>query len=383
MRNTITAISLVVVFVGCSGGADAPPAANFPDAVTIAPLDEALTLARTRTDSGIQLLAVHRMEGGEVTAFNLTEALGAEFTDPITAFNIFGYDTLHARIADGFAQAPETIAAEALTLPVDLTSAHVAAGTNFAAHAEESEVEDGPFLFAKLVEPTPFNAPVSAGDALLDYEVELAFVTLSDTTLPELPQSMGLVLTNDFTNRAALLRNVNPDDVTSGEGFTTGKSAPGYLPVGNLFVIPRHFESFADALELKLAVNGALRQQAPMTLAIWDIRELLRQTEARKDVVWEYKGGEARLPVVNGAIPARTLILAGTPEGTVFNGISRGTMAAGLVRWLAGGWGESVTDRVIERYIASARKQGDYLKPGDTVSIQVERMGRIDTPVTE
>ncbi|MBI2422235.1 MAG: fumarylacetoacetate hydrolase family protein [Candidatus Hydrogenedentes bacterium] len=163
-----------------------------------------------------------------------------------------------------------------------VSDAHIAAGANFTAHAEESAVEDGPFLFAKLVRPTPFNAPVRAGTALLDYEVELAYVTLSDTTLPGVPAHMGLLLANDFTDRATLMRHVNPSDVTTGDGFATGKSAEGYLPVGNLFVIPKDLESFTANIDLKLAVNGALRQSGRMTLAVWDLPELLRQTEAGK-----------------------------------------------------------------------------------------------------
>ncbi len=383
MRNIVATMSLIALLARCSGEPETHTAANFPHSIAIAPLEEALTFARIQADGGIQLLAVSKAENNEVTAVNLTKELGPEYTDPIAAFNGFGYDALQARIAAAFAHASATVPLESLILPVDLTSAHVAAGTNFAEHAEESEVEDGPFLFAKLVEPTPFRAPVSAGDALLDYEVEVAFVTLNDTPLPGTPKHMGLIAVNDFTNRAALLRHVNPDDVTSGDGFTTGKSAPGYLPVGNLFVIPRDLEAFASALNLRLAVNEELRQQANMTLAIWDIAELLRQTDARKDARWDYNGETAQLPVVNGAIPARTLILAGTPAGTVFDGIPKSAMASGLLHWVAGGWGKPVTDHVIESYIATEKKNDRYLKPGDTVSIHIDRLGTLTTEIIQ
>ena len=45
---------------------------------------------------------------------------------------------------------------------------------------DEAQVDDGPFLFPKLVTPSGPRAPVSAADRLLDYEVELCWVTLQD-----------------------------------------------------------------------------------------------------------------------------------------------------------------------------------------------------------
>lgn len=382
MRLWVAAIASLVV-VSCSEAPREYPAVDFPESIAVAPLDQALTFARIEREDGYHVLAVSAFDTETVTGFILTEALGPEFDDPVAIFNAFGYDALRERIEGGFASALESVPAGELVLPLKLTDAHIAAGTNFAAHAEESAVEDGPFLFAKMVTPTPFNASVSAGDALLDYEVELAFVTLSDLTLPAVPEFMGVILTNDFTNRAALLRHINPDDVTSGDGFTTGKSAEGYLPVGSFLVIPRDLRTFVAGIDLKLAVNGELRQDANMTLAIWDIDELLRQAQARETVRWDYAGEEVSLPIDDGVVPARTLILAGTPEGTVFNGIPRGAMARGAGRWLAGGWGASMADHVIESYIAGERKRKRYLQPGDVVRIQVDRMGTIETTVEE
>jgi 2-keto-4-pentenoate hydratase/2-oxohepta-3-ene-1,7-dioic acid hydratase in catechol pathway len=361
---------------------DYPPA-DFSDTVEIAPLAEALTFARTQTNGKPRLIAVTAYTSGQLAGIDLTTVVGNDATDPIAVFNDLGYDAIVKRIESGRESASVSVNASDLVIPVDLTDAHIAAGTNFAAHAEESEVEDGPFLFAKMVTPTPSGSNVRAGDALLDYEVELAFVTLNDTPLPEVPQYMGLILANDFTDRAKLMRHLNPDDVTSGDGFTTGKSAEGYLPVGNLFVIPRDLRAFVADTAIELAVNGELRQSAPMTLAIWDIDELFRQTQAWADVRWEYQGERVGLPLKNGAVPARTLILAGTPDGTVFAGLSNRTMALGVVNWIAGGWENSMVDNVIETYIAGAEKKQNFLQPGDEVRIYAERMGTIVSNVAE
>lgn len=383
MNRFLLSLCAGLMLAACSTRPAEYPEAIFPDAVSVAPLDQALTFARTGDGIAIELWAVGEVGADTLRGFNLTRAYGRDLTDPIDLFLEEGYAALHARIEEGLAQSPRTIEAANLILPVDLNDSHIAAGTNFAAHAEESEVEEGPFLFTKAVTPTPSGSAVSAGDALLDYEVELAFVTLEDAPLPERPRTMGLILSNDFTDRAALMRNLNPDDVTSGEGFTTGKSAPGYLPVGNLFVIPRDLDEFVAQTELKLAVNGQLCQQAPMTDWIWDIDEIFRQVDARRDVEWNYQGGKVGLPIVDGAIPARTLVLAGTPDGTIFQGVPAKNMAAGLLRWLAFGWGQSLPDRVIESTIRSGRQSGRYLQPGDQVVIRVERLGTIETPIVE
>ena len=378
----IAVVSVLVVMTAACGMPDREYVpATFPESIAVAPLDEALTFARADMDGTLRVLAIGALAAEHAVAFDLTDELVSGSDDPIALFNALGYDALRERIELGLSEAPMEVKVSDLTIPVDLADAHIAAGTNFAAHAEESDVEDGPFLFAKMVTPTVFNGTVTAGDALLDYEVELAVVTLDAMPLPKVPEYMGVVLANDFTNRAALLRHLDPDNVISGDGFTTGKSAEGYLPVGNLFVIPRNLETFLDGIDLNLAVNGGLRQRANMKLAIWDIRELMRQIEARKDVRWDYAGGEVGLPIEDGVVPARTLILAGTPDGTVFNGIHRGAMIGGAGRWAAGGWGLSITDNVIESYIASASEAGVYLKPGDVVRIQVERMGVIETTV--
>jgi 2,4-diketo-3-deoxy-L-fuconate hydrolase len=355
--------------------------ANFANSVSIAPPSEALTFARARVDGEAQLLAALEYRDNQVTVLDLDGLFDQRFDDPVDLFNAVGYESIQQRIESEPSESRRQVDAMTLIQPLALTDSHIAAGTNFAAHADESSVEDGPFLFAKLVTPTPFHASVTADGALLDYEVELAFVTLSETPLESVPQHMGLILTNDFTDRAKLLRHLNPDDIVSGDGFTTGKSAPGFLPVGNLFVIPRDLKSFANSIELNLSVNDKLRQSASMELAIWDIDELFRQIQSRQETRWMHLGNQIGLPVQDGKLPGRTLILSGTPAGTVFSGISTRTMARGALRWVAGGWGKSIKQQVIEQYINAANGQGHYLQPGDEVTIQVNKLGRIQTDI--
>lgn len=346
--------------------------------VQIAPRTEALTFARVGSPGAYQLMLVSSYADGGVSGIDLSDGFGADADDPITLYAAQGYDALAA--ADGPAL---EAAVEDLTLPVDLTASHIAVGTNFPAHAEEATVDDGPFLFAKEVVPTPFNAPVSQGDALLDYEVELCFVALEDFDITSPPQRAGLILCNDVTDRAKLMRHLNPSDVTSGDGFTTGKSAPGYMPVGNLFVIPRDLRSFAPDVDLKLYRGNDLVQSAKQSLAIWDFDEILSQSAARADVTWDYEGRQVGLPTSNGIVPARTAVLGGTPDGTVFKGIDRMAMVMGVADWLLGGWNKPITHWVIERHISRAYAQGLYLQSGETMTITTDRLGELVNPITD
>jgi 2,4-didehydro-3-deoxy-L-rhamnonate hydrolase len=354
------------------------------DTVTIAPPNVALTFARVVRDGAPRALAVVRYEAGAVTGVDLGTLFGRTVPDPIALLNELSYDALRDRIAGAPDSARVVETATDLVVPVDLTGHHVAAGTNYPEHAGEAQVEDGPFLFAKLVQPTGPRAAVPLGDALLDYEVELAWVALDPLAPGERPARMGLVLCNDYTDRATLLRLVDVWDPTSGKGFTTGKSAPGYLPVGDLFVVPRDVRRFAADLELRLWVNGTLRQRARVSEQIWDLDEMLAETWARRDVTWDHRGGRAALiPPPGGTIPPRTLLMSGTPGGTVFAGIDVRTRAAGVGAWLAGGWGVPVTAQVVEAYVRRARDARIYLQAGDRVTIHVDRLGVVENAIEE
>jgi 2-keto-4-pentenoate hydratase/2-oxohepta-3-ene-1,7-dioic acid hydratase in catechol pathway len=72
-----------------------------------------------------------------------------------------------------------------------------------------------------------------------------------------------------------------------------------------------------------------------------------------------------------------TLIVSGTPHGTVFADVSNVQMARGVGRWLLGGWDRPVPEHVVDAYVADARAAGIYLQAGDEVVIHVDRLGVI------
>ena len=356
--------------------------ADLFDRVAIADPDQALTFARVAGGGKSKVIAVTEYRDGTVQGVDLAVALGRAASDPITVFDEVGYDRLRDVIRDAPASARMAVPAAHLALPVDLGDHHIAAATNFPEHAGDAGVEDGPFLFAKMVRPTGPYDEVSAGTGLLDYEVEVAWVTLAPLGKGDIPAVVGLVLCNDFTDRETLLRHVDPWHVESGDGFTTGKSFPGFLPVGNLFVVPRDHRRFVADLELRLYVDGALRQRSVAHEMIWDLDEVLAQTWARQAQRWAHRGQQVSLLGGGDVIPARTLILAGTPHGTVFDGLRAKHYADGLARWVLGGWREPPPNHVIGAYIADARSARAYLEPGNRVEIHVNRMGVLRNPVT-
>jgi len=380
LRSHWVAIALTAMLSGCTGD-DWKPAFDevaSPDRfenVAIADADDALTFARVDDDGRSRLIAVTAYRDGIVRGIDLSIALGRPLGDPLQAYEALGYDGLRAALAAAPDAARAEIPAGRLTMPLDLGAHHIAAGTNFPEHAGEAGVEDGPFLFAKLVSPTGPYARVAAGEALLDYEVEVAWVTLAPLAPGKAPAAMGLILGNDFTDRATLLRHIDPWNVASGDGFTTGKSFPGYLPVGNLFVIPRDHRRFGAALELRLYVNGTLRQRAGAQEMIWDIDELVSQTWAAAERRWAHRDTQVSLLGDAAVIPPRTLLLSGTPHGTIFAGVHTRHYVGGLTAWLLGGWDQPLSSRVISAYIDDARRAGAFLRPGDRVEIHVDRLG--------
>ncbi|MBN2525800.1 MAG: fumarylacetoacetate hydrolase family protein [Deltaproteobacteria bacterium] len=350
--------------------------------VAITSPHDALTFARYEEKGDTRLMLVTAYAGNMISGVPVHAHLGGSVNDPISLYRQYGYASIEAIAQTG--EPLVRIPLNRLILPVNLRRHNIAAGTNYAAHANEAGVEDGPYLFPKIVAPTPWNADVNVNTRLLDYEVELAFVTLDAVEAGAMPESMGLIICNDYTDRETLLKNIDVDNVASGDGFTTGKSFPGYLPVGNLFVIPRDFRSFAAEIELRLYVNFELRQKEHVSSAIWDIDEIFRQIWIRQDTTWEHRGETVSLfGNDNAIIEDRVMILSGTPYGVVFNEVTGEQKATGFFDWAFSDWGGSISDHSIEDYITDARAAGIYLLTGDLVDIHVNHMGAVRNKVVE
>jgi len=281
-------------------------------ALAIAPPEEALTLARLGGDDRRVLLVTASGPGG-LRAVDLASTFGRPFSDAVEAIVTLGDEALGSAARDA-----ETIAIEYddLGLPLDAAYPHIAAGANFRAHAEEVGHDEGPFLFPKLSHPTRWDADVP-DRARLDHEAEICAVTLESHTASE-PARLGYVLCNDFTDRWALLREIDPGGPMGPTGFPDAKGGEGMLPIGPLLVVPRDAETFHRELSLELYVNGVLRQRAVGGQMIWSPSEIVGRALADCDVAYTSEQGPLGLTDCAG-IPARTLILTGTPSGVMFH----------------------------------------------------------------
>lgn len=346
--------------------------------IEIAPIAEALTFASTRDGRIIAVTAYH---DGQISGVDLSHLKSRPEDDPIDLLVSLGHVALRSGIQNG-TKAVQCLAAQ-LAQPIRLTNAHIAVGTNYKEHAEESAVTGSPFLFPKRVAPTGPWADIPAGNGLVDFEVELCLVPITPLDL-DAPVSGGLILGNDVTDRAVLMRGVDLKDPRSGKGFTDGKSAPGYLPVGDLFVVPVDLNAFVSGLVLQLSVNGVERQRASVTEWIWDLEEIVRQARLKRTTVWAWREGEARLPFTDdGSISERTLIMAGTPAGTLFQGVPGKDRVRGLFRWIFSGFRGAPIPHVIDAYIARNISERTFLQPGDLVTIAVDRLGQLTNRVVK
>lgn len=288
------------------------------DEVTIAPVTEALTFGRYRgADGALHLLLVTAYEDGLVTGLDVQELGATQEPDPIALFRAVGYDALAELAALGAAEV--TVEEAALELPFNAHAHNIGVGANYRAHAQEAGVGETPFLFPKIALPTPFISEVAKLDArLLDYEAELGLVLLDHLVVGTAsPTRLGLVLANEITDRWALVRNFKPGATMGTTGFADGKSRDGFAPIGPLLLIPRDLDAVYPQIELRLYVDGRLRQRDRAANMTWRPSEILLQVLAQSAVPF-YHADQA-VPLMPGDfIPAGTIIFSGTPAGVIF-----------------------------------------------------------------
>lgn len=286
--------------------------------VSIAPLEEALSFARYRAaDGSLRLLLVTQFRQGRVTGFDVEAEGGVAEPDPIALYRTFGYETLAELGRAGLA--PATVDVASLELPFPAREHNIGIGANFREHAREASVDEQPFVFPKLALPTPHSSDIARLDAtLLDYEAELGLVLLDDYAggLAPLPR-LGLVLANEVTDRWALVRNLDRDGTMGTTGFADGKSREGFAPIGPLLVIPRDFAAFYPRIELRLHLNGRLRQRDRAGNMTWAPPEILRQIFARVNLPYRYRDADVAL-LPGRRLPAGSIVFSGTPAGVIF-----------------------------------------------------------------
>src|SRR4030081_905063 len=214
-----------------------------------------------------------------------------------------------------------------LLAPLDEPRGNVIAiGRNYQKHAEETAFMDGrepapPTIFTKAITSLtdPF-ADIAIDPSIsdkIDWEVELAVVIGSRGANVKreraLEHGFGFTVINDVTAR----------DIQSDWGghYFKGKSIDRTSPIGPWLVTRDEVED-AQALDLWLRVNGSLKQES-------NTRDMIHPVDAI--IEWASRG----MTLLPGA-----LIATGTPDGVGF-----------------------------------ARTPPEFLKPGDLLETEVERIG--------
>ena len=204
-------------------------------------------------------------------------------------------------------------------------------GLNYREHARESnsQVPEHPMLFIKasnaLNNPfDPIAVPRLTSD--VDYEGELAVVTgRAARHVPReraLDHVLGYTIANDVS-----ARDWQREKRLGGGQFARGKSFDGFCPLGPCLVTPDEVPD-PNNLRLRTLLNGQVMQDHTTADMIFDVPALIASLSST-------------MTLRPGAV-----ILTGTPQGVGF-----------------------------------ARTPPVWLRPGDTIVVEIERLGRLENPV--
>lgn len=214
-------------------------------------------------------------------------------------------------------------------VPVDI----LCIGLNYREHAAESgsAVPQNPMLFIKASNTlnNPFDPiPIPKRSSEIDYECELA-VIIGKTAKHVSRQSamdhvLGYTCANDVSSR-----DWQRDKNLGGGQFARGKSFDGFCPLGPCIVTKDEIAN-PNLLRIKTILNGQTLQDHTTADMIFDVPALIESLSSTM------------------TLRAGAIILTGTPQGVGF-----------------------------------ARKPPVWMKAGDTVVVEIEKIGRLENPVTQ
>jgi 2-keto-4-pentenoate hydratase/2-oxohepta-3-ene-1,7-dioic acid hydratase in catechol pathway len=204
-------------------------------------------------------------------------------------------------------------------------------GLNYAKHAAEGGKPPParPMWFMKLPASVqdpgePIRLPARQPTAKPDYEAELAVILARPAhnvrSEDALDYVLGYTCANDVSARDW------QRDLAGGQ-FCHPKSFDTFCPLGPVLVTPDEILN-PNALRIRSLLNGTVMQDSSTADMIFSVPELIAFLSADK------------------TLPAGTIILTGTPEGVGF-----------------------------------ARQPPVWLQPGDTIAVEIERIGTLSNPV--
>ena len=235
-------------------------------------------------------------------------------------------------ILGNFRVTDETVPIGKLLAPLQ-PAAILCIGLNYRKHAEEgnSPIPVQPILFMKspgaVQDPGgEIQLPRHLRSDEVDYECELAVVIgkacKNATKANALEYVLGYTCANDVSARDWQVRR-------GGGQWCRGKTFDTFAPLGPCLVLKDEIPD-PNALSIRTVLNGQTMQDSSTADMIFDVPTLI-----------EFLSGSTTL------LPG-TVILTGTPQG-----------------------------------VGAARKPPVFLQPGDTVTIEIEKIGALTNPVVE
>jgi 2,4-didehydro-3-deoxy-L-rhamnonate hydrolase len=230
-----------------------------------------------------------------------------------------------AEVLDRDAASLPTISeTERKAAPIARPGKIICIGLNYSDHAEESgmSVPSEPIIFLKASNTVvgPYdNIQIPRGSQKTDWEVELGVVIGTESRYLSSPQVatrhiVGYCVTHDVSERTFQLER--------GGQWTKGKSCDTFNPLGPWLVTPDEISN-VDALSMRLWVNGELRQEGTTAKMIFNVPFLVYYLSQFM------------------TLEPGDLISTGTPPG-----------------------------------VGLGRKPPRYLRAGDIVELEIDRLGR-------
>jgi len=349
--------------------------------------DEGWTLAQKLSNSGdVRTLLVTGFDNDSITAVDLQNLGAIRSDDPFEALASLDEGQLGSAISNQ--QLHQTTPFSQLVSVAGGGERHLGIGTNFPEHAEEA-ASDSVFNFPKFGAATPARTTVPwVEGGLLDYEVELCL--RFDRPIRSLADfdaaTKGFFLCGDFTERATLLRLIDPDNLDSGSGFSDGKSGIGFFPSGALLVIPKDWEKFIAAERMTTSMNDQPRQDARGGEMILNFRELTKKVLGDMDTArFLYQNNFVKL-APNNQIDRDMILMSGTSEGVIFTMPTLADIINGLLTYLLKGAifsNEPLMATLIESFLKTEYESGHFMQAGDQIEFASSSMGRIVVRVVD
>jgi len=235
-------------------------------------------------------------------------------------------------LLEGLHVTAETVTPGPLLAPVEPTTI-LGIGLNYRKHAEElgRDVLSRPLLFIKSLNTVQhpggvIELPRTLASEAVDYEGELAVVIgkscKNATRANALDFVFGYTIANDISARDWQFK-------LGGGQFCQGKSFDTFCPLGP-FLLTKDELPDPATLRLRTTVNGEPRQDGHTRDMLFDVPALIEFLSASKTL-----------------LPG-TVILTGTPDG-----------------------------------VGHSLKPSVYLKAGDTISVEIERLGVLTNTVID